>query len=290
MLPPAITDYIDAFENPAGIFRTLGEPAVERDVYGVPQFTAGNSSAIFTRLDGGGRRRFLKCYIRPNPHLRTIYDYIERQRPALLPCVKLLREEIFIHPLGGEPGWVDVVEGEWTEGETLAVAVARAAKAGDAVRLGELADAFDELCAELFAAEWAHGDLKPENIVVRSGGGANDTATSPLALIDCDAMWIPALKGARAAELGTPEYHHPARTAEHFDKMIDDYPARLISVSLRALSIAPELYAKYNTPERLLLSPAEIIAGKSPAFEEILELFTAHGMERECRFAEKLRD
>jgi serine/threonine protein kinase len=282
---PAITDYIDAFENPAGIFRTLGEPAVERDIYGVPQFTAGNSAAIFTRLDGGGQRRFIKCYIRPNPHLRTIYGYIELLRPTLLPSVKLLREEIFIHPLGGEPGWVDVVEGEWTEGETLAVAVARAAKAGDAVRLGELADAFDELCAELTAAEWSHGDLKPENIVVRGGG-----ATSPFALIDCDAMWIPALDGARAAELGTPEYRHPARTAEHFDKTIDDYPAWLISVSLRALSIAPELYTKYNTPELLLLSPDEIIAGKSPAFGEILELFTTHEMERECRFAEKLRD
>jgi serine/threonine protein kinase len=298
MLRHAITDYIDAFENPDGIFRTLGDVAVERDVYGAPLFRAGNSAAIFTYRDGG-RQRFLKCYIRPNPHLRTVYDYIERRRPTLLPRVRLLREEIFVHTHGGDAGWVDVVDGEWTEGETLAAAVARAAKRGDVVRLGALADAFDELCASLSAAEWAHGDLKPENIVVRSGNVAERSGSAlpsvqplinlpTLTLIDCDAMWIPALAGERAAELGTPGYRHPSRTAAHFDKTIDDYPAQLLSVSLRAIATAPELYAKYNSPEVLLLSPLEIATGRSAAFEEVLELFGERGMERELRKAAEL--
>ena len=61
-------------------------------------------------------------------------------------------------------------------------------------------------------------------------------------------------------------------------------------MSLRAISIAPELYAKYNTPETLLFSPSEIATGKSAAFEEVLELLAKKGMEREYRLAEKLRD
>ncbi len=303
---PAITDYTGTLENPAGVFRTLGEPLVERDIYGAVQLHAGNSAAIFTYAGEGGRRRFLKCYIRPNPHLRTVYGYIERRRPALLPEVRLLRDEIFVHTLGGGAGWVDVVEGEWTEGETLGVIVARAAKAGDRARLRELADAFDALCASLLAAEWAHGDLKPENIIVRddlgsagadAGGAAEefsgrrrrfvaqDDRPRPLSLtlIDCDAMWVPELAGCRAAESGTPSYRHPARTPRDFDKSIDHYPALLISASLHALALAPELYSGYHTPDTLLLSPVEILDGTSAAHAAMLELFARAKMEREYR-------
>ncbi len=289
MLLPAITDYIGALENPTGVFRTLGEVSVERDIYGAVHLRAGNSAAVFRYTDEAGKARFLKCHIRPNPHLRAVYDYIERRRPALLPEVRLLPGELWVHTLGGGSGWADVVEGEWISGETLAAAVARAVKARDGVRLGELAAAFDALRASLAAAEWAHGDLKPENIIVRSGGVRVDdedgcsgyesvTGGQPLlALIDCDAMWIPALAGKRAAELGTPPYRDPARVAAQgvasgamqglspeaaqvaegvaeqgaarFDKTIDDYPARLIGEALHRLASRPELWSGYTSFE-----------------------------------------
>ncbi|MDR2912004.1 MAG: phosphotransferase [Alistipes sp.] len=241
MLRTTITDYVGVFDNPVGVFRSLGEPVVERDVYGLPRMWVGNSAAVFVYADGAGCRRFLKCYVRPNPHLRSVYGYVEGRRPALLPRVRLLRDELFVHTAGGEAGWVDVVEGEWTAGPTLDVAVARAGRAGDVGRLGALADAFDVMWRELSAAEWAHGDLKPENIVVREDG--------TLGLIDCDAMWIPELAGCRAAELGTPGWRDPRRTAEWFDKGIDDHPARIISTGLRDLVGQPGLYGRFVVPE-----------------------------------------
>ncbi len=244
MLRPTITDYIAALENPEGVFRTLGKLSVRRDIYGAVEFLAGNSAAIFRHTAADGGQRFLKCYIRPNRHLHTIYDYVERRRPALLPEVRLLREEVFVHRPDSAAGWVDVVEGEWTEGQTLAAALARAAARNDGERLVQLARAFDALTRQLAAAEWAHGDLKPENIVVKPGGA--------LALIDCDAMWIPALTGERAAELGTPPYSDPGRTAADFDKTVDDHPARLIARGIRALADRPELRAGYTTFEELL--------------------------------------
>jgi serine/threonine protein kinase len=243
MLRPTITDYISALENPSGVFRTLDVPRVERDVYGSPEFVAGNSAAVFRLSGADGHKRLLKCYIRPNPHLRTIYEYVELHRPALLPRVRLLREEIFIHT-ASEAGWVDVVEGEWTQGQTLAAAVGRAVRRGEEERLRQLAEAFDALARELAGQEWAHGDLKPENIVV--------TPSGRMRLIDCDAMWIPALVGREAAELGTPPYRHPERTADHFDKTIDDHPVGLISTTLRALVLHPELHARYTSFEELL--------------------------------------
>lgn len=243
MLRPNISDYLNALENPAGIFRTLGEPRIERDVWGVPDFRAGNSAAIFKHDDGEGRRRLLKCYIRPNRHLRAIYDYIERHHPPILPSVRLLQDEMFVHTADGGAVWVDIVEGEWTEGTTLEKAVAGAVKAADGTYLTLLADAFDALRGEISTAEWAHGDLKPENIVVRPDGS--------LVLIDCDAMWIPELAGQSAAELGTPPYRDPARTPVDFDKTIDDHPARLIASCLRALASRPSLWPDYTTFEEL---------------------------------------
>jgi hypothetical protein len=221
--------------------------------------------------------------------MSAVYDYVERVRPALLPRERLLGEELFVHSSSGTAGWVDLVEGEWIEGETLDVAIARAARAGDGARLGELSDAFDALCRELLAAEWAHGDLKPENIVVRASkpnGPATPLAT--LTLIDCDAMWIPALAGQRAAELGTPGWRHPGRTADRFDKRIDDYPALLISASLHALALRPALFARFNTPDTLLVSPSEAAAGTSVALDEMSRLFAAEGLEREYLMTEAL--
>ena len=238
MLNLTISDYIDAIDGDGGAFRTLDKPVLRRDGYGTPGMIAGNSAVVFPYFDRSGGRRFLKCHTKPNPHLRTIYEYIERRRPALLPRARLLPGELFVDTLDGRSGWVDVVEGEWVEGATLARAISDAARARASQRLGALADAFDRLWGALGRCEWAHGDLKPENIVVCQGG--------ELTLIDCDAMWIPALEGAHAAELGTPPWCDPARDAGVFDKSIDDYPVRIIAAALRRLAADPGTWSGYS--------------------------------------------
>lgn len=273
-----ISDYVRALENPFGLFRTLGEPAVERDVYGEVELRAGNSAAVFTYTDGHGRKRFLKCYVRPNPYLNEIYRYIELKRPPLLAEARLMRAELYVRTLSGNEGWADIAEGGWLEGETLDAAVARAAKQGDVEKLAGLAAGFDELCRELLAQEWAHGDLKPDNIIVGGDGR--------MSLVDCDAMWLPDFDGMQAAELGTPGYRHPGRRARHFGKYIDDYPAMLISVSLHGLAIEPALYTRYNTTDNIIFTPSELTAGTSAAFAAAAELFAVNGMARELRMLE----
>lgn len=262
---PSVTDYLATLENPAGVFRTLtaelgGEPAFERDLYGDLRFRAGNSAAIFTYMRGR-ERRFLKLYVRPNLYLREIYDYVSRAGSPILPRVRLLRDELFVLSPGGGSGWVDVVEGEWSEGVTLD----RYAPDSRTRPLGlrdfgkrtdlrscparVLAAAFEDLCRELRAAEWAHGDLKPENIIVRPNG--------KMTLVDCDAMWIPSFgeptadypAGRPAVELGTPPWASPERLSSRlaspsltaaapafpFDKSIDNHPMARIAEWLRSV-------------------------------------------------------
>lgn len=141
-------------------------------------------------------------------HLREIYGE------------RLLERELFLYDSVGPAAsgeWVDVVLDEWIEGETLREAVRRAAGAGDRMRLAGLSAAFDTLAAAMVSDRTAHGDLKPENLIVDPAGALHP--------IDFDAAFLPAFAGEQSPELGTAAYQHPARTAADFDASLDDYPA-----------------------------------------------------------------
>lgn len=47
----------------------------------------------------------------------------------------------------------------------------------------------------LLSQEFVHGDLKPDNIIVREDGR--------LVLVDYDGMFVPAMRGQKARELGS---------------------------------------------------------------------------------------
>jgi hypothetical protein len=66
-------------------------------------------------------------------------------------------------------------------------------------------------------------------------------------------MWIPALAGEKAVEVGTPPYRDPRRTPLDFDKTIDDHSAHLIAGGLHTLASHPELWPRYTTFEELIM-------------------------------------
>ena len=216
--------YLFSLDDPHGLLRTLDGLEPERGADGRPVHAVGNSAAVF-RVRCGGRRMALRCFLRPMRHLREIYGE------------RLHERELFLYTAPDKGFWTDVVLTAWIEGPTLREAIDRAVADGDAARLGELARRFDALAAELIADDTAHGDLKPENLVVGADGQLHP--------IDLDAMFLPAFAGERSPELGTAAYQHPARTEETFDERIDDYPAALISTALHALAADPGLGARY---------------------------------------------
>lgn len=135
------------------------------------------------------------------------------------------------------------------------------------------------MAAALTADDWAHGDLKPENIVADNRGR--------LHLIDFDAMFLPAFAGRHSPELGTAAFQHPARTVRDFDASLDDYPAALISTALHALALDPTLYARYSDADGLLFTPQKI--GTDAALCEVLALFERRGLAAQYRIARLLR-
>ena len=259
-----LRQYLTTLADTHGLTRTLGEIEVCRDGKGRICYSAGNSAVVF-RIRCEGRVRSLRCYMHHPRHLAEIYGE------------KLLPQELFIYtsPAGGV--WVDVVLSDWIEGVTLHEAVAAAAEAGDTARLRRFAAAFDRMAAALTADDWAHGDLKPENIVADNWGR--------LHLIDFDAMFLPAFAGRHSPELGTAAFQHPARTVRDFDASLDDYPAALISTALHALALDPTLYARYSDADGLLFTPQKI--GTDAALCEVLALFERRGLAAQYRIRQR---
>ena len=259
-----LRQYLTTLEEPSGLCRTLEPFELCRDQQGRPLYAVGNSAAVF-RIRREGRLQALRCYMRPAEHLAEIYGS------------RLLTRELFLYTSPDEGVWCDVVVDDWVEGRTLREEIDLALQAADRERLGALANRFDRLAARLVADDWAHGDLKPENIVVRPSG--------ELQLIDFDAMFLPAFAGRRSPELGTTAYQHPAREAGDLDASLDDYPAALISTALHALALDPSLAARHAS-DGLLFTPSRM--DRDGVLEEVLTLFEQRGMAVAYRIARLL--
>ena len=79
MNTPTISQYAESVCHPYGRFRTLGEPAVERDAYGEPLLYAGGNAAVF-KVWLAGRPYALKCYTRPGKRNGMLYAYLAARR------------------------------------------------------------------------------------------------------------------------------------------------------------------------------------------------------------------
>lgn len=255
-----LRQYLTTLADTHGLTKTLGGMEVCRDSRGRMCYTVGNSAIVF-RVRHEGRIRSLRCYMHPPRHLAEIYGE------------RLLPQELYLYDSPRSGVWVDVVLGDWIEGTTLHEAVAEAAAAEDTARLRQLAAAFDRMAAGLTSDDWAHGDLKPENIVVDPSGR--------LHLIDLDAMYLPAFAGEASPELGTAAFQHPARTIRDFNASLDDYPAALISTALHALALDPALYVRYPDADGLLFSPQQIRTDE--ALREAIALFEGEGLAVQYR-------
>ncbi|MEG2614685.1 MAG: WG repeat-containing protein [Alistipes sp.] len=248
-------------ENSRGLTRTLGEVDLCRTATGQSCFTVGNSAVVF-KIRHEGRLCALRCYTHPARNLATIYG--SKLRPA----------ELFVYgdPTHGE--WVDVVVDRWIEGQTLHDQITQA----DAAQFAQLAASFDRAAAAWVADDWAHGDLKPENIIVAPDG--------TLHLIDWDATFLPEFAGMQSGELGTTAFQHPARTAADFDATLDDFAVALLSTALHALALDPSLRDRYGVHDTLLIDPRQLPHDR--ALCEILALFERHGCAAQYRIARLL--
>ena len=148
--------------------------------------------------------------------------------------IKYLDKELFVDTYASDETEFPVLLMDWVEGVTLDKYIRE--HIDNQYELSLLAYQFSQLAMWLMPQSFAHGDLKPDNILVKDDG--------TLVLVDYDGMYVPAMKGQKARELGSPDYRHPTRDLDCFDNHIDDFSLALIAVTLKAFSLSTDLYKK----------------------------------------------
>ena len=193
----------------------------------------------------------VKCFLKEQEGRAESYQLIAQElaytSSSFLTPFRYLDKELFVESQSTNDEEFPVVLMDWVEGETLDRYIQSHLDEPNALRL--LAFQFSRLASWLLSQPFAHGDLKPDNILVRSDG--------TLTLVDYDGMYVPAMEGTAARELGSPDFRHPLRTAERFNEHIDDFPLAVILLSLKALSLSPSLWNTYGASDRLLFSAAD---------------------------------
>jgi serine/threonine protein kinase len=225
----------------------------------------GNSVIVFEVMCNGVHSA-LRLYMRPHRNLQAIYG--DNYYP----------KELLVSSSATQSDLVDVVLCRWYEGETLQCKIEQWSEYP--TKMAALSSTFETLAISLLREPWAHGDIKPENIIVDK---------RDMHLIDYDAMFCPGFTADDCIDIGTSQFQHPLRNEKLFDRSIDDYPIALIATVLAAMSLDSRLGRRLQTIDYMLISPSRAVAGRDEMLEYVENLFAEAGDARHYRIARLLR-
>lgn len=260
---PLICEYVEAIKSAEDNFEELNylRPVLGDD--GLPVMTSGNFAVVFKMKDqNSGKYYAVKCFTKEQEGRAEAYCEITKElhnvKSQYLVSLRYIEKELFVDTDQTEEEEFPVLLMDWVEGRPLDIFIRDnydEMKQYDKdswkykSRLhtfDTLAYNFSQLATWLKLQPFAHGDLKPDNILVQENG--------ELVLVDYDGMYVPSMKGQKSRELGSLDFRHPYRTENHFDENIDNFPLATILLSLEAISCNFEYYTKYSAPDRLLFS------------------------------------
>ena len=246
---PLISEYIESIISAEDNFDKLNylRPVLGTD--GLPIMSSGNFAVVFKMKDvQSGKYYAIKCFLKEQEGREKSYQLIEEElekvtSPYLI-SIHYIAKELFVDTNQTSETEFPVLLMDWVEGKPLDVYLQEILS--NKYQLNNLVYQFSRLSLWLINQSFAHGDLKPDNILVRTDGS--------LILIDYDGMYVPSMKGNKAIELGSPDFRHPLRTESVFNERIDDLSLASILLSLKAISLDIKLLDKFGAKERLLFS------------------------------------
>ena len=246
---PQLTEYVKAITDAADNFDKLAHLRPVMDNHGEPLRSVGGFAVVFKMQDEDTGRQFaIKCFHEEQPGRDKAYQAISKtlssvKSPYLME-VNYLEKELFVDTSMSTETEFPILQMDWVEGETMEAYIA--AHYRDGVAIKNLYEKFCDLALWLRTQPFAHGDIKPDNIMIRTDGS--------LVLVDYDGMFVPSLAGNLSPTIGTKGFSHPLRTDKDFNKDIDDFALASMSISLLAMSEDVNLYSDFSAPDRLLLS------------------------------------
>ena len=245
---PLISEYVRAIQDASSNLDKLAHLVPVQDDHGEPYRSSGAFAVVFKMKDEQtGKCYALKCFTEEQEGraeaYRQIADELEFVDSSYITSVKYLDKEIFVDSSCEEDEF-PVLLMDWIDGETMETYIAENYQ--DNYTMAMLCYRFCKMAAWLRSQPFAHGDIKPDNIMVRPDG--------TLTLVDYDGMFVPAMKGQKSPTIGTKDFSHPLRTIDDFDETIDDFALASIALSLKAISLKPSLLDEYGAADRLLFS------------------------------------
>ena len=245
---PLISEYVRAIQDASNNLDELAHLVPVQDDHGEPYRSSGAFAVVFKMQDEQtGKFYALKCFTEEQEGraeaYRQIADELEFVDSSYITSVKYLDKEIFVDSSCEEDEF-PVLLMDWIDGETMENYIAENYQ--DNYAMAMLCYRFGKMAAWLRSQPFAHGDIKPDNIMVRPDGS--------LTLVDYDGMFVPAMKGQKSPTIGTKDFSHPLRTVDDFDESIDDFALASIALSLKAISLKPSLLDEYGAADRLLFS------------------------------------
>ena len=250
---PLISEYLAAIRDAHDNLDKLSHLVPVLDNYGEPYRSSGAFAVVFKMKDEQtGKFYALKCFTEEQEGraeaYRQIAEELEFVASPYITSVKYLEKELFVDS-NCEDNEFPVLLMDWIEGKTMETYIADHYM--DNYAMSMLCYRFCKMAAWLRSQSFAHGDIKPDNIMVRPDG--------TLTLVDYDGMFVPAMKGQKSPTIGTKGFSHPLRTIDDFDETIDDFALASIALSLKAISLNPSLLDEYGASDHLLFSAADYL-------------------------------
>lgn len=245
---PLISEYVKAIQDADDNLEQLAHLTPVLDDHGEPYRSSGAFAVVFKMLDkSSGKYYALKCFTEEQQGradaYRQIADELNMVDSPYITSVKYMEKELFVDSQCEEDEF-PVLLMDWVDGETMEAYIA--ANYHNQSVMSMLCYRFGKMAAWLRTQSFAHGDIKPDNIIVRPDGS--------LALVDYDGMFVSSMKGCKSPTIGTKDFSHPLRTMDDFDETIDDFSLASIALSLKAISMNSTLLDIYGASDRLLFS------------------------------------
>ena len=245
---PLISEYVKAIQDAGDNLEELAHLTPVLDDHGEPYRSSGAFAVVFKMQDkSSGKYYALKCFTEEQQGraeaYRQIADELDLLDSPYITSVKYMEKELFVDSQCEEDEF-PVLLMDWVDGETMEAYIAANYRNQSAMSM--LSYRFGKMAAWLRTQSFSHGDIKPDNIIVRPDGS--------LTLVDYDGMFVPSMKGRQSPTIGTRDFSHPLRTVDDFDETIDDFSLASIALSLKAISMKSTLLDIYGASDRLLFS------------------------------------
>ena len=245
---PLISEYVKAIQDAGDNLEELAHLTPVLDDHGEPYRSSGAFAVVFKMQDKRtGKYYALKCFTEEQQGraeaYRQIADELDLLDSPYITSVKYMEKELFVDSQCEEDEF-PVLLMDWVDGETMEAYIAANYRNQSAMLM--LSYRFGKMAAWLRTQSFSHGDIKPDNIIVRPDGS--------LSLVDYDGMFVPSMKGSQSPTIGTRDFSHPLRTVDDFDETIDDFSLASIALSLKAISMKSTLLDIYGASDRLLFS------------------------------------